>query len=530
MSPDLAYTLIASFGILFIGFLVYFHNSKSVSNKLLFFISISTVFWSFANYFSLHSATQNILFWVRMVLFFAVPHVTLFFLFVYNFPSEKLKIHKIYLILILVVMGLTMALVVSPYVFSHYSVSREGQVSPIPGPMMPLFALVVLASLVSSLILMLKKYSEAKSTEKIQWKVMLIGFSLSYFLLILTNFIFVVIFNTSYFVKFGPLFMIPSVAGMAYAIMKHHLLSVKTIATETLAFVILSISLFEVLIAETTLVLIMRVNIFVLLFIFSIYLVKSVLREVEQRERLEVLTKELEGANVKLKELNKIKSEFLSFASHQVKTPMSVVKGFATLIYDGTYGQVSDKVKETALKIKEAADRMINLVNNLLDLRKIEEGKMEFKFENTDVVKMINDVVGELSELARGKQLELFIEKLPDVAMVSADPQKLRQVFQNLIENSIKYTDEGWIRVKAGVNDKTLEVAVSDSGHGIPPDLLPQVFEQFIRAGQETKKIEGTGLGLYIAKQIVEAHKGTISAESPGLSQGSTFTVRLPLA
>lgn len=528
MSQDLAYTLVASFGIFFMGTVVYFHDKKSVTNRLFFLMSLSTVFWSLANYFSINVDSSQLLIWTRLVLFFATPHAVLFLLFIHNFPSPKLTTRKSIFWLIILVLILTMIATVSPYVFSGIN-SIEGRAVPIAGMLMPLFASVVLGSLVFGLILIIKKYKEAKDTERTQWKYMLVGVSLSYILLIITNFLFVVMFGIIYFIKLGPLFMLPAIFGMGYAILKHKLLHVKTIATELLTFVILSISLFEVLTAKGGWELLLRIGLFSLFFIFGLFLIRSVLNEVEQRERLEILTKELESANVKLKELDKIKSEFLSFASHQVKTPMSVVKGYATLIFDGTYGEVSDKIKETALKIKESADKMIALVNNLLDLRKIEEGKMEFKFEKIDLVKIVDDTVEELKQLAQSKNLDLSFETSLKTFDYGADSQKLRQVFQNLIDNSIKYTETGWIKVKLIVSSEFVEISVSDSGRGISKELLPQLFEQFIRDAKEIKKIEGTGLGLYIAKQIITAHHGQIWVESPGIGQGSLFHVKLPI-
>src|SRR3989338_2849141 len=339
MAQDLAYTLVASFGIFFMGIVVYFHDRLSATNRLFFLMSLSTVFWSLANYFSLNTESNMLLFWVRLVLFFAAPHAVIFCLFVYNFPNRNFAFNRLLLGTVMTTLIFTMWATVSPFVFSNIYVSQS-RVIPTIGILMPLFALVVLGSLIFGLIIIIKKYHEAKDVERTQWKYMLVGVSLSYSLLILTNFLFVVILGSSYFTKFGPLFMLPAVFGMGYAIMRHRLLNAKAVATEILTFAILSISLFEVLVADNAWKLILRINLFGLFFLFGVFLIRSVVGEVEQREKLEVLTKELAAANEKLKELDRLKSEFLSFASHQIKAPLAAIKGFATLIYDGTYGQV----------------------------------------------------------------------------------------------------------------------------------------------------------------------------------------------
>ena len=528
MAQDLAYTLIASFGIFFMGIVVYFHDRTSVTNRLFFLMSLSTVFWSLANYFSLNTSPEALLFWVRLVLFFAAPHAVIFLLFVYNFPNRNLFISKYLFGVILVVLAATMWATVSPFVFSSLDIVQDRAI-PIVGSLMPLFALVVLGSLVFGLILIIKKYKEAKDLERTQWKYMLVGVSLSYALLIVTNFLFVVIFGSTYFTKFGPLFMLPAVFGMGYAILRHNLLNVKAIATEILTFAILSISLFEVLRADSLWELILRIGLFGLFFLFGVFLIRSVIGEVKQREELEVLTKQLEGANEKLKELDHLKSEFLSFASHQIKAPIAAIKGFATLIYDGTYGEAPVKIAEAAHKIKDSADRMTQLVSDFLNVRKIEEGKMEYKFEKIDAVKLVKDIFEELKPLAQNKKLDFSFEAVTQESWINVDVQNIRQVFQNLIENSIKYTDSGFVKVKSESREGNFIFSVFDSGHGISKELLPHLFEEFKRDIKE-RQIEGTGLGLFIAHGIVEGHKGRIWAESEGSGKGSTFYVELPLA
>lgn len=509
------------------GIIVYFHDKKSVTNTLFFLMSLSAVFWSLANYFSITADSGGVLSWVRWVLFFAVPLMTTFFLFILNFPEVNSKISRKYLVLISIGTFFVMISTISPFVFSGYRLVNE-EVVPVAGPLMPLFGGVVLGYLIASLVMMIIKFMKAKDLERKQWKVMVVGVFTTFFLLIITNYLFVVLFDITFFVKLGPLFMLPAIFGMGYAIMKHHLLNVKAIATEILTFAILSISLFEVFAAERVLELVLRIGVFSLFFFFGILLIRSVLREVEQRERLEILTRELGEANEKLKELDHLKSEFLSFASHQIKAPLAAIKGFATFIYDGTYGDVSEKVKEAAHKIKDSADRMVKLVGDFLSIRKIEEGKMDYKFEKMNAASMVKDIFEELKPLAQNKKLDFTLGTVSDGGWISADVQKIRQVFQNLIENAIKYTDSGFVKVAAEAYGGQFLFSVSDSGHGISKELLPHLFEEFKR-DTASKKIEGTGLGLFIARDIVLAHHGDIWVESDGPGKGSKFIVKMPL-
>ncbi len=243
------------------------------------------------------------------------------------------------------------------------------------------------------------------------------------------------------------------------------------------------------------------------------------------------LYQELKVANEKLKELDKLKSEFLSFASHQVKAPMAVVKGYAEIIRDGQLGAIPDKVKEMTEKIINSANRLIDLVNNLLDMRKAEEGKMNYTFEDVDLIKMTKEIVDELHGLAVKKGLDLSLDVRIQSAKIKADAQKFKQTILNFVDNSIKYTPAGWVKVTINNDAKTpgnILIAVTDSGLGISDELLPKLFQQFSRDKGETgKKILGTGLGLFIAKKIIEDHGGKVWAESAGEGKGSQFYVSI---
>lgn len=241
------------------------------------------------------------------------------------------------------------------------------------------------------------------------------------------------------------------------------------------------------------------------------------------------LYKQLKEINEKLIEIDKLKTGMFSFVSHQIKAPISIVKGFAQLIYEGKYGKIPKKVKETIGLLKESADRLIHLTEDFLDLRRIEEGRMDYKFTDINIVDMAKSIVEELQILANQKKLELSLKTSAQEIKIKADEQRFRQVLQNLIENCIKYTEKGFVRaeIKQEENGSIL-FSVIDSGMGIAPDVLPTLFDQFKRA-QATRTIKGTGLGLYIAKQIVQAHKGKIWAESDGEGKGSRFFVSLPV-
>ena len=224
-------------------------------------------------------------------------------------------------------------------------------------------------------------------------------------------------------------------------------------------------TLFEVIISDNPLTLVLRSGIFALVLAFSILLIKSVLKEVEQREELAKINIELRKAKVELEKLSRFKTQMLSFASHQIKAPLATIKGFASILMEGLYGEVNEKVKVTIGKMKASADELIDLINTLLDMRKVEEGRMEYKFEPVMIKKLIADTVEQLQVQAKEKHLELTFETEVDPE-VTADPQKLKQVIQNLTENSIKYTPEGFVRVKLIADPSTSSTSSPQAGSG----------------------------------------------------------------
>ena len=338
----------------------------------------------------------------------------------------------------------------------------------------------------------------------------------------------IIISGSASLLPLTPIYTLIFLGMTAYAIVKHHLFSIKVIATQAFIILIWVILFAKIIVAQSLRDAFVDGFTLTLTLVFGIILIRSVKKEVKQREELQLLTKKLESANEKLKDLDHLKSEFLSLASHQIKAPLASIKGFATLIYDGTYGQIPEKASEAAHKIKESADRMVHLVGDFLNIRKIEEGKMQYKFEKIDAIKIITDVFEELKPLAQNKKLDFSLESTLESEWINADPQNIRQVFQNLIENSIKYTDSGFVKIQTELIDGRLIFSVSDSGHGISKELLPHLFEEFRRDALTTGNIEGTGLGLYIAHQITIDHKGEIWVESDGVGKGSKFLVKLP--
>jgi signal transduction histidine kinase len=260
-------------------------------------------------------------------------------------------------------------------------------------------------------------------------------------------------------------------------------------------------------------------------------LIRSVIKEVESREKIELLAQDLEKANVRLTDINRQKSEFVSFATHQLRGPLTAMKGYASLLLEGEMGKLEPRVREGITRISDSANTLVNIVNDYLNISRIELGAMKYAFETIDLRNLVEDVVGELRPNIEktGVKFNYSFEQGIDYR-ITADRDKLKQVFANLIDNSLKYTPSGSIFCHLNL-DKVRHkfiFTIRDTGVGIAAETLPHLFQKFSRAENASKtNIRGTGLGLYVAKEMVEAHHGSIRAESKGEGKGSTFIVEL---
>lgn len=258
---------------------------------------------------------------------------------------------------------------------------------------------------------------------------------------------------------------------------------------------------------------------------------KTLSFNIRLKQEVEKATEELRKANRELKKLDVAKSEFISIASHQLRTPLTVIKGYVSMMIEGSFGELTPEEKSSLNKIYESNERLIQLVENLLNISRIESGRLQFDFKEMQLEKLTDSVMEELSDSAKKKGLKLNYKK-PDELLpkTKIDEEKLRQVVMNLIDNAIKYTKKGNVTVTLKKVGKRIQFCVSDSGMGITKDDLGHLFKKFSRGeGTSVVHTEGTGLGLYVAKEMIEAHHGKIWAESEGDGKGASFYFELPI-
>jgi len=315
-----------------------------------------------------------------------------------------------------------------------------------------------------------------------------------------------------------------------YAVSRHHLFGVKVISAEIFAGMIFFLGVMQIFLAQNNLDIILRVILALINAFFGVLLVQSMRREVAQRDDLAELAHNLEKANIRLQELDKQKTEFLSIASHQLRTPLSATRGFIELIEDGAYGKVGRKVVGALQDIDTNNNRLIKLVDEFLDISRIEQGRTKFTFAPADINTTITSVAQELHEKAIEFGSKIIWHKDSKLSKVTVDEEKIRHVVMNFIDNAIKYGDKTDITVTAKIEEKGMTVRVRDHGLGFGKKDEASFFQKFYRGENVSGvNVNGTGLGLYVCRRFIEAHGGNVWAHSAGLGKGSEFGFWVPM-
>ncbi len=248
----------------------------------------------------------------------------------------------------------------------------------------------------------------------------------------------------------------------------------------------------------------------------------------ELEERVKERTHDLAKANEELRRLNKMKSDFVSAVSHELRTPLTSIKGYASILATGKLGPVTKDQQERLGKIDHHTNYLTSLISDLLDIARIESGRVGMEFKQVDLAKVIDGVAELVAPQLKEREIQCEVRVPRGLTKIQADHRYLERVFINLLSNALKFTPaRGTIAITVTPEEEYVEVSVRDNGLGIAPHDLPKVFDEFYRADNPVnRERKGTGLGLSLVKRIVEAHGGRIWVES-ALGQGTTFTFTL---
>ena len=499
---------------------VYSDNRKSKINKIFSLFTVSFILWAPLPYFfNLTNLLPISLYLVR----FGYGVVSLFLAVFYFFSTYFPRIGKRYptweKILLIIGIGLFFISTFTSLIVENVELTKWG-VNPIFGAGKIIYFGWVFFITLISISLLFWKYFSLPENEKIQVQYVFIGL----IIFVVPNLIFNVLFpflGRTTQVRYYPLGNYSAIFLLgftAYAIVKRELFGIKVVLTYLFVGLIAILLLLDIFVFTSQRWLQgLKGVIFVIFLYFGYLLIKSVLLEIQRRQEIE--------------KVDRAKSEFISIASHQLRTPLTAIKGYISMILEGTYGKLPEKQARPLENVYQSNERLIKLVNDLLNLSRLDAGKIEFSPELISLEEMVSDIIEELRINAEKKGLYMRMVKPSEpLPKIMVDQDKLRQVILNIVDNAIKYTKEGGVTFELKKLDEQEEIKVSDTGEGMDEKELNSLFQMFSRATAGTQlHTEGAGLGLYVARQFIEMHGGKIWAESPGKSKGSTFYIRLPI-
>jgi len=512
---------------LFLGGAVVLQDTKNRANQLFLLWVVFNIIWMSANYlenvqsFSLVNREA----FLRLDLGSGIIAASFILLFIGNYINNKkiTRWESIYILPALVLAGLSY----SRLLIEKTSIAANGGIQFVEGKLFPVYGAILIGYFLVACIALFRSKQHTTPEVRKQMRPVAIGLFSAVTITLGINLFLQNILSPEVF-RIGIYAMLLFIIGVAWSIIKHEFLQVHFVMTE-----LLLLGLFGTLLARTILsrdIADIYINIFSLLvlLILGAALTKQHISLNEITSHLAAVNMQLQEANDGLKEIDKMKSEFISVASHQLRTPISIIRGYLSLIKDGEYGKISPKLAGVLREMNEMNSRMVSLINNLLNLTRMEHRRITYTCESVDVVNIVEETIDGF-KLASAKKLKLKLEKTRKInPRCFVDGEKIREVLGNVIDNAIKYSNDGGIVVKIEeTNNEELKISVTDSGVGMSADDASHVFEKYYRS-KSTEKQSGTGLGLYICEQFITAIGGRIWVDRTELGVGTTFAFTVP--
>jgi len=511
-----------------LGFTALASGTHNKTNQAFFFFTIFGTVWGVLNYMFYHVGDPHTAFLIiRAVIFVGVWFVLFLFHFLYVFPKKSFKYPNWYRFFVIPFSAIVSIITLTPLVFNHVSeVSSDGTILSIEnGKGIFLFVATITALVFGGLLLFIHKMQRAPVATRGKYKSVLWGVFFTFVFIITFNLILPAFFNNSEFVIYGPVFMLPIVFGAAYAIRVHHLFNIKVFSTALLVFLLASVSFGEIVVSSTSSLVLFHDAVFVLVLIFGINLTREVVLEVEQRENIQKLVGTLE-------ETNKRQEALIHFVSHEVKGYLAKDMSVFSNLIEGDMGELPDEAKPFISEALSQTRAGASSVMRILQASNLKNGKVLFNMKQFDFAELVKKTSEEmrLDIERKGLKFVVLIKKETEPYTVYGDADKLVHVIRNVIENAISYTPEGSITVSLDKDENgEIILNVQDTGIGITDEDKKYLFTEGGH-GKDSIKINAhsTGYGLFIAKQIIDAHKGTIHVESGGDGRGTLFSINLP--
>jgi len=502
------------------GLAVYISDRKKIENIAWLLLNIATAVWSFGYFLMISTDNHTTAVISNWILHAGAIFIPSFYILFITTLTKTFSRYKALFISLGIIVIFFLIVNISRYFVKSVVPKYVFNFAPDAGPLYIFFALYFFIVVIFSFFILIKKIPLSEKEEKYRLKYVLYSSTAGF---IGGGSVFFLTFN----IQIPPypiiLFSFYPVI-IAYAMLKYKLFNIKVISTQILIASIWIILLFRTILSDNFSEQIISGVLLLFTIILGVLLIRNVFRESEQREKIEILAKELDTANERLK-------EFLSLATHQIRAPIAAIRGYASEILENDFGKITQKTRGAVEVIANSSSELAHTVQDFLDISRIEQNSMKYEITTFDLNAFVKEIVSELKPNIEKKKLELIVNIPEAVLNINADRGKLQQVVMNVIDNSTKYTPAGSITISTTQMGNKVRITIKDTGVGIKPDTMPKLFQKFSRAEDATKaNILGTGLGLYLARQLIEAQKGKIWAESEGDKKGSTFIIELPAA
>jgi signal transduction histidine kinase len=523
--------LLVAFLMAFLGGTVFVHEPKNPVNRLLFLWTAVAVLWMSTNYLEDLDVLTPVVRerFLRADFVIAMLGAFIIHVFVLHFIGRRPKIGTI------TTLGLPavafMALAWSDLLIRGIYFSESGSIKYVEGSLYLPYAIVLLVYFISSCLLLFYRRHEAGAAQAAQRLSVGIGLTLTVVVTTVVNLYFQNRWPAE-LVRIGIYCFLFFILSVAWAIVKHEFLKVRFVVFEVLFLVVLSILLTRVILSRDLEEVIINGASFAALLFVGFAMVRSFLNEERQRRELQVLSDNLAQANIQLKAMDELKSEFISIASHQLRTPISVMKGYLSLMLEGAYGEQPKQAAEKIEHMYSMNERLVQMVSNMLSVSRMEKSKLEYMCAPADVAAIAAEAVGDLH--LKAKQGNVTIDYVPPTAPTEAyiDREKVMEVFTNLLDNAIKYSPKGGtvsVTVAAHRRGEEVKVTVTDHGLGMTKEDAAKLFQKYVRIKSDaTVNISGTGLGLYVCLMFVEGMGGRIWIDKTAPGKGTTFAFVLP--
>jgi signal transduction histidine kinase len=524
ISHNIILTAALAFGL---GMWVYFDRRRDPRNITLGSLLVAVAFWSFSFVlWRVSDEPRQALFWAKTIFFIGSLLPALYLLFCHALLNGRLPSSRIQALCFLP------NAVLLPLIYHTQAVLTA---APPGGTLTFGWARAILAAhfavfIIASLVVLLIAAKRNAALDRTRITSVLVGTIIAF------NSIFAVLFGSTAHTSPNAYWMgnVALMTGMfiiAVAIIKNRLLvDLRLVSAEVFILLTLFVIVADIVVSQSMLDFSLRLAILVVLVFYGTMTSRNIVREARNLHELQALTEHVTKMNGQLLEADRTKTKFLSLATHQLRAPLGGMRSYLDMLFKGNFGPLTDKQQDIVRINLGATSQLLETVEMFLNVTKIELGKLELYKSETLLQKLFPRVIEGVQPLADRKGLAIAVDIPQNARPVFCDSGKIFHVLMNLLDNAIKYTEKGEIRLSASFGPDEARVSIKDTGAGLSPEDKERLFEGFKRgiAGATLNK-DGSGLGLFLVKNIVEAHNGKVFVESEGRGCGSTFGFTLPM-